>query len=110
MPEVQEQLDAVADVVWGPYLLIPLLLLAGLYLTILLKGLQFHKLGYALWLALIKRREEGAEGDISHYAALMTALAAVSVARLLRVTSDEAALPVPLVEPVLLSRLGQRVP
>jgi cell volume regulation protein A len=31
------------------------------------------------------------------------------VARMLRVTSDEAALPVPLVEPVLLSRLGAEV-
>lgn len=31
------------------------------------------------------------------------------VARLLRVTSDEAAIPVPLVEPVLLSRLGAEV-
>ena len=30
------------------------------------------------------------------------------VARLLRVTSDEAAIPAPLVEPVLLSRLGRR--
>lgn len=29
---------------WGPWLLIPLLLLTGLYLTIVLRGLQFHKL------------------------------------------------------------------
>ncbi len=71
-----EILDQVNSVVWGPLLLIPLLLLTGLYLTIVLKALQFHKLGYALWLALIKRREEGAEGDISHYQALSVALAA----------------------------------
>ncbi len=69
-------LDPIADFVWGPFLLIPLLLLTGLYLTLLLRGLQFHKLGYGLWLALIKRREEGAEGDISHYEALSVALAA----------------------------------
>jgi alanine or glycine:cation symporter, AGCS family len=69
-------LDNIAGFVWGPFLLIPLLLLTGLYLTILLRGVQFHKLGYALWLALIKRREEGAEGDISHYQALAVALAA----------------------------------
>jgi alanine or glycine:cation symporter, AGCS family len=69
-------LDSIADFVWGPFLLIPLLLLTGLYLTLLLRALQFHKLGYALWLALIKRREEGAEGDISHYQALAVALAA----------------------------------
>ena len=73
---MQDVLDAVAGFVWGPALLIPVLLLTGLYLTIVLKALQFHKLGYALWLALIKRKEEGAEGDISHYQALSVALAA----------------------------------
>jgi AGCS family alanine or glycine:cation symporter len=41
-----------------------------------LRALQFHKLGYALWLALIKRHEPGFAGDISHYQALMVALAA----------------------------------
>ena len=69
-------LEEISSVVWGPFLLIPLLLLTGLYLTVVLKALQFHKLGHALWLALIKRKEEGAEGDISHYQALTTALAA----------------------------------
>ncbi len=62
--------------VWGPFLLIPLLLLTGLYLTIRLRGLQFTKLWHALWLGLIVRREKGAAGDISHFQALMTALAA----------------------------------
>ena len=61
--------------VWGAPLLI-LLVGTGLYLTILLRGLQFRELGHSLWLALVKRREEGAEGDISHFQALMTALAA----------------------------------
>jgi alanine or glycine:cation symporter, AGCS family len=73
---MEDVLGDVAGFVWGPWLLIPLLLLTGLYLTIVLKALQFHKLGYALWLALIKRKEEGAEGDISHYQALAVALAA----------------------------------
>jgi alanine or glycine:cation symporter, AGCS family len=66
--------------VWGgetwPGLLVPLLLLTGLFLTILIRGLQFRQLGPSLWLALIKRKEDTDEGDISHYAALMTALAA----------------------------------
>jgi AGCS family alanine or glycine:cation symporter len=62
--------------VWGPYLLIPLLLLTGLFLTLRLRGLQFTKLWHALYLGLIVRREKGAEGDISHFQALMTALAA----------------------------------
>lgn len=69
-------LEQVSGVVWGPWLLIPLLLLTGLYLTVLLKGLQFRRLGHSLWLALVKRKEEGADGDISHFQALMTALAA----------------------------------
>ena len=65
-----------SDFVWGPFLLIPLLLLTGLFLTIRLRGLQFRKLWESLYFALIVRREKGAEGDISHFQALMTALAA----------------------------------
>jgi alanine or glycine:cation symporter, AGCS family len=73
---MQQILDSISGFIWGPALLIPLLLLTGLYLTIVLRALQFHKLGYALWFALIKRKEGGAEGDISHYQALSVALAA----------------------------------
>lgn len=62
--------------VWGMPLII-LLLGTGIYLTILLKGLQFRTLVPSLYLALIKRKEGGAHpGDISHFQALMTALAA----------------------------------
>jgi alanine or glycine:cation symporter, AGCS family len=61
--------------VWGWPLLI-LLVGTGFYLTILLRGLQFRELGRSLYLALVVRREEGAQGDISHFQALMTALAA----------------------------------
>jgi AGCS family alanine or glycine:cation symporter len=53
-----------------------LLAATGLWLTALLRGLQFRVLGRALWLALIVRVERDAEGDISHFQALMTALAA----------------------------------
>jgi AGCS family alanine or glycine:cation symporter len=73
---LQDFLSAVSDFVWGPFLLIPLLLLTGLYLTIVLRGLQFRRLGFALWLALIRRKEAEGVGDISHYQALSTALAA----------------------------------
>lgn len=64
-----------SDIVWGPPMLV-LFLGTGLYLTILLRGLQFRELGHSLYLALIRRREHDAEGDISHFEALMTALAA----------------------------------
>jgi alanine or glycine:cation symporter, AGCS family len=73
---VIELLRDVADFVWGPYLLVPLLLLTGLYLTIRLRLVQLHRLGYSLWLALIRRKEREAEGDVSHYQALTIALAA----------------------------------
>lgn len=76
MEAVQTFLSDASDVIWGVFLLIPLLLLTGLFLTIMLRGLQFRVLGHALWMALIRRRESGAEGDISHYQALSTALAA----------------------------------
>ncbi len=67
-------LDIVYSWVWGPPLLI-LLMGIGIYLTIALKGLQFRYLGYALKLVFGKQNQAG-EGDISHFASLMTALAA----------------------------------
>ncbi|MBI4519798.1 MAG: sodium:alanine symporter family protein, partial [Gemmatimonadetes bacterium] len=72
---IQGVISAVSDVVWGPPMLI-LLVGTGFYLSFLLRGLQFRQLGHSLWLALVKRKEEGGEGDISHFQALMTALAA----------------------------------
>ncbi|UCE02493.1 MAG: sodium:alanine symporter family protein [Candidatus Latescibacterota bacterium] len=66
----------ISSFVWGPWLLIPLLLTTGLVLTIALRGLQFRKLWDALYLGLVVRTERGADGDISHFQALMTALAA----------------------------------
>jgi AGCS family alanine or glycine:cation symporter len=70
-----ERVTAVRDAVWGVPLIV-LLVGTGLYLTLLLRGLQFRKLWHSLYLAFFQRREEGAEGDISHFQALMTALAA----------------------------------
>ena len=61
--------------VWGAPMLI-LLVGTGVYLTIRLRGVQFHGLLYGLWMAFVVRREKDAEGDISHFQALMTALAA----------------------------------
>lgn len=61
---------------WGPPMLV-LLVGTGCWLTFTLKGLQFRKLWYALYLALIKRKEDTDEpGDITHFQALMTALSA----------------------------------
>jgi AGCS family alanine or glycine:cation symporter len=60
--------------VWGIPLIV-LLLGTGIYLTFILRGIQFRALLPSLYLAFIKRKEEG-EGDISHFQALMTALSA----------------------------------
>jgi alanine or glycine:cation symporter, AGCS family len=76
MEQVTAWLDTASGFIWGPYCLIPLLLLTGLYLTVILRGLQFRQLGPALHQALVVRKEHGAAGDISHFAALMTAMAA----------------------------------
>ncbi|MGO1383308.1 MAG: alanine/glycine:cation symporter family protein [Arachnia sp.] len=69
-------LNSIDSFIWGPFLLIPLLLGTGIYLTIRLGGLQFLKLIPALRLAFVDRKDVGAAGDISHYQALATALAA----------------------------------
>ncbi|WP_345470992.1 sodium:alanine symporter family protein [Glutamicibacter ectropisis] len=66
----------ISSVIWGPYCLIPLLLGTGLYLTIRLGGLQFIKLAASLRLGLLKRKDDDAEGDVSQFQALTTALAA----------------------------------
>ncbi len=61
---------------WGPPMLI-LLVGTGFWLTFALRGLQFRKLWYSLYLALVKRKEDTDEpGDITHFQALMTALSA----------------------------------
>ncbi|MDT0157329.1 sodium:alanine symporter family protein [Microbacterium sp. ARD32] len=69
-------LKNISSWVWGPWILIPLLLGTGLYLTIRLGGIQFLKLGAALRLGLFTRKDPGSDGDISQFQALTTALAA----------------------------------
>jgi len=65
----------VNSLVWGPYMLI-LLVGTGLFLTVRLKFISFRFLPYALKLAFSKHQDETSEGDINHFQALMTALAA----------------------------------
>jgi len=73
---LQAVLENISSWIWGPWVLIPLLLGTGLYLTIRLGGLQFIRLGAALRLGLFTRRDPGSDGDISQFQALTTALAA----------------------------------
>jgi len=73
---LQAVLENISSWIWGPWVLIPLLLGTGLYLTIRLGGIQFLRLGAALRLGLFTRRDPGSDGDISQFQALTTALAA----------------------------------
>jgi AGCS family alanine or glycine:cation symporter len=75
MDAVSEHIATISSFVWGAPMLI-LLVGTGVFLTVRLRGVQFHGLMHGLYMAFIVRREQGAEGDISHFQALMTALAA----------------------------------
>lgn len=73
MKSIENIIGILSGWVWGPPMLV-LLVGTGLYLTIILKGLQFRALPLAF--KLIMQKDHGHHGDISHFAALMTALAA----------------------------------
>ncbi|MDR1790093.1 MAG: sodium:alanine symporter family protein [Propionibacteriaceae bacterium] len=76
MEQFETIIGDIDSFVWSIYLLIPLLAGTGIVLTIRLRGIQFTKLWPALKLGLFKRKDPGSDGDISHYQALTTALAA----------------------------------
>lgn len=71
---MQEWLTKIEEWVWGAPLLLFLLIVGG-YLTFATRGVQFRYLFYSLRLAFT-RHDDSAEGDISHFQSLMTALAA----------------------------------
>lgn len=72
--DIQTLLNTIAGYLWGWPMLIALVG-TGLWLTLLLRGLQFKMLIPALYRALGPQHSDGA-GTISNRAALMTALAA----------------------------------
>jgi len=73
MERIDALLMEIENLIWGIPLLF-LLLGTGAYLTIILKGVQFRYLGYAIKQVFAKQREDS-RGDISHFEALMTSLA-----------------------------------
>jgi len=73
MLSVEHAVDLLNNLVWGPPLLLTLLLV-GLYLTVRTRGIQFRYLYYAHKLAFT-RHDDKARGDISHFQALTTTLA-----------------------------------
>lgn len=73
---MEDIISSISNIVWGPPMLI-LIVGAGLYLTLRLGFLQFRTLPYALKLAFSPaRQDKKSQGDISHYQALTTAMAA----------------------------------
>ncbi|TQR23369.1 alanine/glycine:cation symporter family protein [Bacillus safensis] len=71
---VEQIVSNINDVLWGPPLLF-LIVGTGIYLTFRVLFIQIRLLPYSLKLAFSKQ-DKTSEGDISHFQALMTALAA----------------------------------
>lgn len=71
--DINSIISTLSSYVWGPPMLV-LLVGTGLFLSVRLKFMQFWALPHAI--KLIFSHEKDADGDISHFAALMTALAA----------------------------------
>ena len=74
MNNLQSLLQTIDNLVWGPPLLI-LLVGTGVYFTIKLGGIQFQHLPTALKM-VFNKEETKAEGEVSSFAALCTALSA----------------------------------
>ena len=73
MENMDQFLSNFKDAIWSVPLLI-FLIGTGTYLTIILKGVQFRYLGYAIKQVFARSRADS-EGDISPFEALMTSLA-----------------------------------
>jgi alanine or glycine:cation symporter, AGCS family len=77
MPWLQDKLNTLSGIIWGEYLLIPLLTIVGIYLTIGLNAMPWRKIPLAvitLWQG--RKQTPHIKGDISPFQALMTALSA----------------------------------
>ncbi len=77
MESLKDLINGLVGFVWGPYLLIPLLLGVGAYLMIGLRFMPVIALGHAfrhMWRG--RRHGEGAGGELSPFNALMTSMAA----------------------------------
>ncbi|MGV6802143.1 MAG: alanine/glycine:cation symporter family protein [bacterium] len=72
MENIQSAIAQINDFVWGPPML-ALLLVTGLYLTFGLRLMSIVRIPYAFG-QLFKKRTGASEGDVSPFAALMTAL------------------------------------
>ncbi len=77
MTTTQQLLDKISGIIWGEFVLIPLLALAGIYLTVGLNAMPWRYIPRAFRLLVAGRTHDAkTAGDISPFQALMTALAA----------------------------------
>ncbi|MFQ5661014.1 MAG: alanine/glycine:cation symporter family protein [Gammaproteobacteria bacterium] len=77
MQILEEILNRLNGIIWGEYVLIPLLAVVGVYLTIGLRAMPWRYIGHAFRLLFRGRQSEaGSTGDITPFQALMTALSA----------------------------------
>lgn len=73
---IESLIGNINNVLWGPPILV-LIVGTGLFLTLRLMFLQFRTLPYSLKIAFTpSKKDKKSEGDISHFQALMTQLAA----------------------------------
>lgn len=76
MQDIHELMNTISGWVWGPYMLI-LIVGTGIFLTLRLGFWQFRMLPFAFKQVFAKHEQASQhEGDISHFASLMTALSA----------------------------------
>ncbi|PIC78943.1 sodium:alanine symporter family protein [Sporosarcina sp. P18a] len=87
MEKIENFLTTASDLIWGPPLLI-LLIGTGIYLTLRLTFIQLRLLPYSLKQVFSRKHDKKADGDISQFQALMTAMAAtVGVGNIVGVAS-----------------------
>ncbi|PIC57360.1 sodium:alanine symporter family protein [Sporosarcina sp. P12(2017)] len=87
MENIENFLTTASDLIWGPPLLI-LLIGTGIYLTLRLTFIQLRLLPYSLKQVFTRKHDKKADGDISQFQALMTAMAAtVGVGNIVGVAS-----------------------
>ena len=87
MEKIENFLTTASDVIWGTPLLI-LLIGTGIYLTLRLTFIQLRLLPYSLKQVFSRKHDKKADGDISQFQALMTAMAAtVGVGNIVGVAS-----------------------
>jgi AGCS family alanine or glycine:cation symporter len=77
MEWIANQVGELDGIVWGPYVLIPLLLIVGIVMTIGLRFMSWRKIPHAfaaMWRG--RHHDPEHEGELSPFRALMTSLAA----------------------------------